>query len=147
MANPNETSGPFMNALYRRLLERGISYFLPKSCLEIVGSADMTRPVLTYRGQQVELVDVQEWARPLADVELPVPSAARYQAHSRATLCGGHTCLILNPNGEIKIFAEGAQVFNFLEGRWRLTDAVEKYRVWKEAAERPGWLNGSSRLP
>ena len=24
-------------------------------------------------------------------------------------------------------------MFNFLEGRWRLTDAVEKYRVWKEA--------------
>jgi hypothetical protein len=147
MANPNETSGPFMNALYRRLLERGISYFLPKSRLEIVRSVDLARPVLTYQGQQVELVGVQEWARPVADVELPVPSASRYQAHSRATLCGGHICLILTLNREIKIFAEGAQVFNFLEGRWRLTDAVEKYRVWKEAAERPGWLNGSSRLP
>jgi hypothetical protein len=297
MANPNEAAGPFMNTLYRNLLERGISYFLPKSRLEIVGSVDLTRPILTWRDQQdealelewlglryafshqgssltenetkllqsighvlstryrilfnaslaaqgfhlfrglpedryvsafldgspysnmeavadvqdrvaeaievlrvsslttyenrriatgallfgshpdpchalpslpfgalpyssaltairsfhrlcdglqtvalvdrdgslVELVDVQEWARPLADVELPVPSAARYQAHSRATLCGGHICLILTPNGEIKIFADGAQVFSFLEGRWRLTDAVEKYRVWKEA--------------
>jgi hypothetical protein len=78
-------------------------------------------------------VDIQEWARPFTGIELPVPSAARYQAHSRATLCGGHICLILTPNGEIKIFAEGVQVFSFLEGRWRLTDAVEKYRVWKEA--------------
>jgi len=84
-------------------------------------------------GALVALVDVQEWARPLADVALPVPSPARYQAHSRATLCGGHLCLILTPNGEIKIFAEGAQVVSFLGGRWQLTDAVAKYRVWNEA--------------
>ena len=297
MTNLIETSGLSVNALYRQLLERGIRYFLPKSRLEIVGSVDLTRPVLTWQGQQdatlefewlgfryafsnqglpltenetkllqsighvlstryrilfnanlaaqdfqlfrglpedryisafldpspfsnvepaaevhdrvaeaievlrvsslttyenrriatgallfgshpdpchtlpslpsgalpyssaltsirsfhrlcdalqtvalvdrdgslLELVDVQEWARPLADVELPVPSPARYQAHSRATLCGGHICLILTPNGEIKIFAEGAQVVSFLGGRWQLTDAVEKYRVWKEA--------------
>jgi hypothetical protein len=48
-------------------------------------------------------------------------------------LCGGHVCLVLTPNGEIKIFADGAQVFSFLDGRWHLTDAVEKYRVWEEA--------------
>src|SRR4030095_9503641 len=32
----------------------------------------------------------------------------------------------------MKIFADGAQVFRFLDGRWRLTDAVEKFRLWKE---------------
>jgi hypothetical protein len=83
-------------------------------------------------GLMVELVDVSEWARPFAEFELPVPSARRYEAHNRATLCGGHVCLVLTPNGEIKIFADGAQVFSFLEGRWHLTDAVEKYRVWEE---------------
>jgi hypothetical protein len=83
-------------------------------------------------GLMVELVDVAEWARPFADFELPVPSARRYEAHNRATLCGGHVCLVLTPNGEIKIFADGAQVFSFLDGRWHLTDAVEKYRVWEE---------------
>ena len=41
--------------------------------------------------------------------------------------------MVLTPNGEIKIFADGAQVFSFLDGRWHLTDAVEKYRVWEEA--------------
>ena len=65
-------------------------------------------------GLMVELVDVAEWARPFADFELPVPSARRYEAHNRATLCGGHVCLVLTPNGEIKIFADGAQVFSFL---------------------------------
>ena len=48
-------------------------------------------------------------------------------------MCGGHVCLVLTPNGEIKIFADGVQVFGFLDGRWHLTDAVEKYRVWEES--------------
>lgn len=84
-------------------------------------------------GLMVELVDVQEWARPFSDIALPVPSTRRYRTHSQATLCGGHVCLVLTPNGEIKIFAEGVQVFNFLEGRWHLTDAVEKYQAWENA--------------
>ena len=84
-------------------------------------------------GLMVELVDVAEWARPFAEFALPVPSARRYEAHNRATLCGGHVCLVLTPNGEIKIFADGTQVFSFLDGRWHLTDAVEKYQAWEEA--------------
>jgi hypothetical protein len=64
---------------------------------------------------------------------LPAPSAARYLAHSLATLHSGHICLVLTPNGEIKVFAGGVQVFNFLEGRWHLTDIVEKYRAFQEA--------------
>lgn len=84
-------------------------------------------------GLLVEIVDIQEWAKAFTGIELPVPSPARYQAHSHATLCGGHLCLILTSNGEIKVFAEGAQVFNFQNGRWRLTDALEKYSVWEKA--------------
>jgi hypothetical protein len=84
-------------------------------------------------GLLVEIVDIQEWAKSFTDAKLPVPIAARYQKHSLATLCGGHVCLILTPNGEIKVFAEGAQVFNFQDGRWRLTDAMEKYSVWEKA--------------
>src|ERR1700676_1270292 len=84
-------------------------------------------------GLMVELVDVAECARPFADFELPVPSARRYQVHNRATLCGGHVCLVLTPAGEIKIFADGAQAFSFLGGRWRLTDSAEKYALWQLA--------------
>src|SRR5207247_2112035 len=43
------------------------------------------------------------------------------------------------PNGESKIWADGAQQFNYLEGRWRLTEAAERYRQWSLAA-------GDSRL-
>ncbi len=83
-------------------------------------------------GLLVEIVDIQEWTQPLASAKLPVPIAARYRTHSRATLCGGHLCLILTPNGEIKVFADGVQEFNFQNGRWRLTDASKKYSVWEK---------------
>jgi hypothetical protein len=85
----------------------------------------------------VELVDVQEWAQPFSTFELPVPTARRYRTHSQATLCGGHICLVLTPNGEIKIFGEGVQLFSFFDGRWHLTDAVSKYQVWEGAVGRP----------
>ncbi len=96
-----------------------------------------TLALVNREGLLVELVDVQQWTESFTGFDLPVPGPARYESHCRATLCGGHTCLVLTPNGEIKVFSEGAQVFNFIDGRWRLTDAVEKYRVWEEAIGNP----------
>jgi hypothetical protein len=84
-------------------------------------------------GCLVEIIDVEQWAEPYAEFELPVPSSARYRTHSRATLCGGHVCMILTPNGEMKIFANGVQVFRFLDGQWKLTDAEQKYGIWRRA--------------
>jgi hypothetical protein len=95
-----------------------------------------TLALVDARGFMVELVDVQEWAQPFGDMALPVPTARRYQTHSQATLCGGHICLVLTPNGEIKIFGEGVQLFSFLDGRWHLTDAVSKYGAWEAAIGR-----------
>jgi len=84
-------------------------------------------------GSLVEVIDVEQWVEPFSNTELPVPSADRYRTHSRATLCGGHVCMILTPNGEMKIFADGVQVFRFLDGHWRLTDAQQKYEMWSRA--------------
>lgn len=92
-----------------------------------------TLGLVNREGLLVELVDVQQWTESFAGFDLPGPVSARYESHCRATLCGGHTCLVLTPNGEIKIFAEGSQMFNFIDGRWRLTDGVEKYQLWEEA--------------
>jgi hypothetical protein len=92
-----------------------------------------TLALVDGRGAMVELVDVREWARPFTELDLPVPTARRYRTHSQATLCGGHTCLVLTPNGEIKVFGEGVQLFSFLDGRWHLTDAASKYQVWEAA--------------
>jgi hypothetical protein len=95
-----------------------------------------TLALVDERGAMVELVDVHEWARPFSEFELPVPTARRYRTHSQATLCGGHICLVLTPNGEIKIFGEGVQLFTFFDGRWHLTDAVTKYQLWEAAIGR-----------
>src|SRR5207249_3860628 len=179
-ADQLESARPFVDALYREFLGRGIEYFFPEARLEMLGAAaggraragelefdgfsfryrlstaegafstdearllDSILRVLSARyhvlfdaalaarrlhrlcdglqtlalvgrdGMLVELVDVHEWAAAYAGLPLPVPTIERYAAHSRATLCGGHVCLVLTPNGEIKIFADGRQVFSFL---------------------------------
>src|SRR6516165_2193377 len=95
-----------------------------------------TMALVDGSGYMVEVVDVQEWAQPFSEMELPVPTARRYRTHSQATLCGGHLCLVLTPNGEIKIFGEGVQLFSFFDGRWHLTDAVSKYQAWEVAIGR-----------
>jgi hypothetical protein len=95
-----------------------------------------TLALVDAQGLMVELVDVQEWAQPFSEWELPIPTARRYRTHCQATLCGGHICLVLTPNGEIKIFGEGVQLFSFLDGRWHLTDAVSKYQAWEAAIGR-----------
>jgi DNA integrity scanning protein DisA with diadenylate cyclase activity len=92
-----------------------------------------TVALVNREGLLVELVDIAEWARPFRDFELPAPVAARYEFHSRATLCGGHICMILTAYGEIKVFAGGAQVFTFRDGRWHFANTAECYRLWSEA--------------
>jgi hypothetical protein len=91
-----------------------------------------TLALVDQEGFFVEVIDVQQWAEPYGTFPVAVPSPPRYESHSRATLCGGHICLILTSTGEMKIFADGVQVFRFLDGRWRITDAVEKYRLWRQ---------------
>jgi hypothetical protein len=92
-----------------------------------------TLALVDQEGLFVDVIDVQQWSAPYGTLPVPVPSPARYAAHSRATLCGGHICLILTSTGEMKIFADGVQVFRFLDGRWRITDALEKYRLWQQS--------------
>ncbi len=84
-------------------------------------------------GLLAELIDVHEWAEPYRDMPLPVPTSTRYRDHCRATLCGGHICCILSPNGEVKIYSDGVPVFRFLDGKWRLVDARYRYEMWKNA--------------
>jgi hypothetical protein len=92
-----------------------------------------TLALVDQEGFFVDVIDVQQWSEPYMTLPVPVPSPARYAAQSRATLCGGHICLILTATGEMKIFANGVQVFRFLDGRWRVTDALEKYRLWQQS--------------
>ncbi len=88
--------------------------------------------LVTHDGMLADLVDVRGFAG-APGVRLPAPSSARYHAHCLASLASGRICLVLSPNGEIKIFAGGVQVFSFLEGRWRLSDVTEKYHRFHQA--------------
>ncbi len=89
-----------------------------------------TMALVNSEGFLVELVDVVDWAAPYRAYELPAPVASRYESHSRATLCGGHVCMILTANSEIKVFANGSQVFTFRDGRWRLTSTTDCFQLW-----------------
>lgn len=83
-------------------------------------------------GLLVDLVDIRDWTCMFNEADLPAPTANLYRAHCLATLQGGHICMVLTPNGEIKVMAHGSQIFNFLGGRWRLTDCVNKFEIWRE---------------
>jgi DisA bacterial checkpoint controller nucleotide-binding len=89
--------------------------------------------LVSANGLLLDLVDVERYARTMGSGTLPVPSADAYRAHCFATANGGNICLVLTPNGEIKIFAAGVQTLHFIEGRWHLTDLPEKYTTFREA--------------
>lgn len=89
-------------------------------------------------GKLADIVDVADWAAALGGAaEMEVPCARAYQPHARATGAGGNVCLVLSPNQEIKLFAEGRQVFAFTHGRWRILDPATRFARWAEAVANP----------
>jgi hypothetical protein len=93
--------------------------------------------LVNRQGLLVDLIDIHEWNRLSARCALAAPTSALYHCHSVATFGNRHLSLVLTPNGEIKIFAEGVQAFNFLGGRWRLTDTAQKYHLFNQALGDP----------
>ena len=89
-------------------------------------------------GRLAEIIDVERWASEVPGGEGPdVPCARSFAAHARATRASGHVCVVLSPNGEIKLFADGSQAFSFSNGRWRILDPAAKFALWNEAVGRP----------
>lgn len=85
-------------------------------------------------GKLAGIVDVARFAAEIPEPDAAdVPAPRAYHAHARATATGGHVCLVLSPNQEIKLFAEGAQACAFTHGRWRILDTAAKFAVWKAA--------------
>jgi hypothetical protein len=62
-----------------------------------------------------------------------VPGATAYQAHARATLEQRSVCVVLSPSRDIKVFAEGSEVFSFHSAAWHLLDLKAKYELWADA--------------
>ena len=91
-------------------------------------------------GKLVEVVDIARFAAEIERIpvhEPEVPCARDYSAHARATERNGNLCLVLSPNQEIKLFANGSQAFAFAHGRWRILDPAHKFAVWSRAVGDP----------
>lgn len=101
--------------------------------------------LVDQRGKLAEVVDIRRWAICQAqemehsEAALSIPCPRVYMFHALATRFGGHVCLVLSPNQEIKVFAGGVQAFVFAHGRWRVLDPEAKYATWEKAV-------GSTRL-
>ena len=85
-------------------------------------------------GRLLDLIDIERWGTQACRNQiLQVPCAKAFQPHAKATLQNGHICAVLSPSREIKVFAEGAELFTFRGARWHLLDLQAKYRQWAEA--------------
>jgi len=89
-------------------------------------------------GLVLDLVELEQWRRshdPVAELEVTCP--ASYRAHALATAGNRNICVVLSPNHEIKVFAEGVQMFTFSNARWHLLDLKAKYDLWDAAVGNP----------
>ena len=81
-----------------------------------------------------DVVDVERWGGEVSRQQtLHVPCAKPFQPHARATTQQAHVCVVLSPSREIKVFAEGAELFTFRGGAWHLLDVQAKYKLWADA--------------
>jgi hypothetical protein len=103
-----------------------------KSCYRL---ADGVHTVFLASGEGLllDIVDIERWGAEISQPRLQVPCAKAFQPHARATVQEGHVCVVLSPSREIKVFAEGAELFAFRGGAWHLLDVQAKYRLWAEA--------------
>src|SRR5688500_302685 len=85
-------------------------------------------------GRLLDIIDIDRGGTEACrNQTLHVPCAKPFQPHARATTQHGHICAVLSPSREIKIFAEGAELFTFRGAAWHLLDVQAKYRMWAEA--------------
>ena len=90
--------------------------------------------VVDRHGDLWRAVDIAHWADQTQGRTPPAsPCPRAYQDHARATLDGGHICLVLTPSQEIKVFAYGSLAFSFSDARWRLLDIPTKFAIWCKA--------------
>jgi hypothetical protein len=85
-------------------------------------------------GIVLDIVEVSRYAR---SATLHVPCPVAYRPHAVATVGNRNTCVVLSPTHEIKVFADGVQVFSFRNARWHLLDVQAKYDMWEMSLGNP----------
>jgi hypothetical protein len=89
-------------------------------------------------GRLLDIVDINRWAGQLnCRTDLVAPCARKYMAHACTTIGARNVCIVLSPGREIKVFADGAQVFTFRNADWHLLDLQAKYQIWERAVGQP----------
>jgi hypothetical protein len=81
-------------------------------------------------GAVLDIVEVERYGVP---AQVDIPTSVVYRAHARATVDNRNILVVLSPTHEIKVFAEGRQVFSFRNARWNLLDVEAKYEMWAAA--------------
>lgn len=79
-------------------------------------------------------VDIRQWAN-LVQGHAPPPYICprSFYSHAQATRSGRHTCMVLLPTHEIKVFSEGVLTFSYTNARWRLLEIPAKYGMWNRS--------------
>jgi hypothetical protein len=89
-------------------------------------------------GRLLDIIDIARWSAEVSrDASIDTPCAQGFQAHALATQRHGHVCAVLSPSHEIKVFAEGAELFTFRGAIWHLLDLKAKYDLWAAAVGDP----------
>ena len=83
------------------------------------------------------VLEIIEVAKRISDGVLDVPCSTIYRSHALVTEHNRDVCIVLSPSHEIKIFADGVQVFSFRNARWHLLDVAAKYRMWADSVGNP----------
>ncbi len=81
-------------------------------------------------GDVLDIMEVSRYANPAAP---GVPGPSTYRPHTLATAASRNICIVLTPSHEIKVFAEGVQIFSFRNAGWHLLDMQAKYQIWSES--------------
>jgi hypothetical protein len=76
------------------------------------------------------VLDILEIVQRAESGRLDVPCPTPYRSHALATAGNRNVVVVLSPSHEIKLFAEGVQVFAFRNARWHLLDLQAKYDMW-----------------
>jgi hypothetical protein len=89
-------------------------------------------------GRLLDIIDIGRWSSEVGqDAPIDTPCSKAFQPHARATQRLGHVCAVLSPSREIKIFAEGAEIFTFRGASWHLLDLKAKFELWERAVGNP----------
>jgi hypothetical protein len=80
-------------------------------------------------GTVLDIVDIARHARAMP---LEVPCPTQYRAHALATVGNDTVSIVLSPSHEIKVFAQGVQMYSFRNARWHLLDVKAKYDMWEQ---------------